>query len=808
MFVVGVVSFTLVAATAGWRINPARDVVRDLRTLRDAIDAVDAKQAGASLPDASFVESLLDRASQLPVHEAESEFLAGSYYFFLSQSKQAAGASRSGSDANTDDPFATRANAHLSRALMLTVPDRDLPPLLYRLGLTQHRQGQNRVHALNLVRQGLELGIDDPAPGYAFLIDSYLNMTPPDLTAALSASERQRETIGDGQIDALGQARCLHAEILVRLDRTADALRELEQIDPRVSDPVRARCRLLQARCSEREQLWPAAAQIWTELETLADHVPGGRQRVAYERGLALSRLEPANDAVIVPLWKQAIADGGDVAQAAGIRLGHRLIVGTNPDVDEALQTWTAALAPVRAPSDFKNSVIDSATTIELFDQACERLVAGREFSRARTLANLESRLTPPGVGEEKSARVSMKWGEDLSRQAEATPAAEAALVSEARSHFQDAADGFKQAALHRDAAARLELTWASATCYRRARDFTNAALVLEKLVALPQPVERRAEAHFALAEAYQAQSQTAPARAHFLKCIELNRPPYVYRALAKLAQAEIDAKNFDTAREILLQIVTRNGPDLERDLLETATFSLGKVLFDLGEADEGAVRYREAVRQFPDNPNVWKARERLADHHWDRAKQIAVPEVHLLPPERRPIAEALLLKRRAALQDAHDAYEALARDLQNRHRAEALPMELVVLWRNSLFNVGSVKIDMGEYADALQYCRSIQRLYKGKAESLFAARQVYFCWRQIAVMPGDRSAYQSLTLEVIQTALRDLDEIPPNLDEEVFLSGPTPFSRDQWRHVLRQWEADLQHVTLRANPRTFAPQD
>ena len=71
--------------------------------------------------------------------------------------------------------------------------------------------------------------------------------------------------------------------------------------------------------------------------------------------------------------------------------------------------------------------------------------------------------------------------------------------------------------------------------CYLSANDHASAAVMLEKFVKLTPQAERPARGHFALADAYQAQTQKAKVRAHYLKCIELNEPPYVFRALAKL---------------------------------------------------------------------------------------------------------------------------------------------------------------------------------------------------------------------------------------------------------------------------------
>lgn len=790
VFVLGLLSLALAAATAPARLNPARDFLRDLNHLRATL------ADGLDLPDeTSVIVPLLEKSGEYPRYEADCEFLVGSYYFTRAEADKA----------NPD--FATKASLHLSRAMNLTVRDGDLPTLLYRLGMIQYRQPNLRAQALNLIRQGLDLGADRPAAGYAFLMDAYLAMSPPNLTAALSASERHREYVNDWNADDLGLARYRHADILHKLDRHAEALRELELVETKVSAPLLAKVRFLQAICSEHEGLWFAAIGLWNELQDLAEHVPGGKGRVFYSRGLAQTHIEPVDDDMVVSLWAQAAAQNGDAAQAANIRLGHRLIVGNLFDAERAVKHWTAAFASVRVASDFKNPYIDVASTLSLFDEACDRLTHKQDFSRAHTLANLVTRITPAGVGEEKIGRVSMRWADHLASLAKAENVE--ATSSAARSRYQDAGDAFKQASLSRDAAGKVELFWLSARCYSAAKDDTNAAIVLEKFVALTTAADRRAEGHFALALAYQNQGQKGKSRDHFLKCIELNQPPFVYRALAKLADVEIESRKLDNAREILVQIITRNGPGLDREILEQSMYRLGKVLFDLGEPAEGAVRYREALAQFPNNPNCWAARQALADYACERAKQIAIPELQGLSPERRRLAEALWQNRTAYLEEAQEAYQSIANDLKARYEADKqLPMEQIVLWRNAVYAVGIVKRDLGNYGDALNYFRRFQLQYEKRPESLHAAKEILTCWQLLSGQPDEQAKYRETVITAVATALADLDKLPTDRDDINFHSGPIPFSREQWRDYLSRWQHALQHVTLRATTSGFAPRE
>ena len=69
---------------------------------------------------------------------------------------------------------------HLSQALSLGVSEDDLPTLYFRLGLTYYRQGRHPGQALTWVKQGLDLGAENPAAGYDFLVYVYLHLPQPN----------------------------------------------------------------------------------------------------------------------------------------------------------------------------------------------------------------------------------------------------------------------------------------------------------------------------------------------------------------------------------------------------------------------------------------------------------------------------------------------------------------------------------------------------------------------------------------------------------------------------------------------------
>lgn len=807
VFALGLMVLGIVAATAPLRVHPAREYLRDLRTLRAALSGERA------MPDCdTFIEPLIDNAEQFPRYQGEARFLAGSYFFARSE-------------AEPDQPrWRTRAIGLLTQAFQQGVSDQDLADLLYRLGTAQYREGEgqgDRVgEALTRISQGLDLGASEPARGYAFLVEAYLGQPQPNLAAALAANEKYLAFVNDRDPEALGKGHYLYAVVLAKLDRRAEALTQLEQVGSRVSPKLLARTRVLQATCSEDEGLWSRAVEHWTQALPLAVDIPGGRGRVLYSLALAHTRTDPPQVKEAQSLWRDAITFGGAEGQAAALRLGLSLLAGDAYRPQETLELWTAALKDVRTAAEFHNPYIDRPQMDELLDAASVLFLEKNDFSRAQQLSAIFARVAPAGVAEERIAAILSRWAADLAARATTD-----AQKLEARSRFQDAGDSFKQAALaaaSRDEKASLHLVRQGAECYLESGNRPAAIALFEQYVTRCQTLcpddERRAAAHFTLAELFTAQGEAAKARDHLLKCVELNRPPVHQRALARLAQDEIRAGKLDNARDILVQIINHKGPDLDPKILEESLYQLGQVLLDLGEHDEAVTRLAAAVQRFPDHPRALAVRDRLAEIAWQRAKSIAVgASGNSGAVERSPLLVAQKQKRIALLGEALESYEALDRDYRARMETRPLGMEELLLWRKALFTIGNIKIDLNRHGDAIGYFRHLQISYAGRHESLIAAHQIYTCWKVI-VRPGGANepasdpamiqSAQQIAGDAIRSALVDLEKIPRDRDDEAFHTGPNPFSREQWGQLMRRWQYELVNLPQRISPRDFAPQN
>jgi tetratricopeptide (TPR) repeat protein len=788
---VGALCLAVTAATADLRDDPSREFVFQLRTLRRQL-----RDENKLAQSQSLVEKLDAQAAKFPRFQGECAFLTGSYFFLRGEYDL------------RDLTLRANAQERLTQALALGVPDADVPTLYYRLGMTDYRRGQHQAQALAWIKQGLDMGADHPALGYAYLVDAHLKMAQPNLEAALAASMKYREYVDDRNLEALGKARYTHADILCRLDRRTEAIRELEAVDPRVAPELRAKVVLLQATCAEQEGQWTSALRYWSVLDGLVDHVPGGTGRVHYAIGNAELRVQPPDVAAAEANWRKAVAGTGEDAQAAALRLGQLLVSGERYEPEEAASFWKKALGSVRVPEDFKNSRISAPAAVALLEEANDRLVERGDFERSTTLNELIGRIAPHGVAEEKRAQTYSRWAKALVDQAEHDADHRKALESDAWLRYQNAGEDFEQAALSRCAKEKIELYWRSAECYLAGHDYVKAAMVLEKFVASAADDPRRAQGLFRLAETYQTLNRKPEARVRFHKCIELNLPPYDNLARQALAHLEISDGNRRGAREILDQILQHVDNDLPRKLYEEALFELANLLYDLGEYDEASYRLREAIRRFPNNPTVLAARDRLGEYYWDKkARKLLVENAAgaaggVVPP----LPEALRERYRENLAQALAIYRDLERDLKEQSAQRGLDPAEAMVRQKALFSIGCIRMALEEYEDAFEYFRVLQldlHQRKQHVPALYAAGNAYSCWKKMPEARNARSARFGEGIEIRKLAVEDLRSIPTDRDEDFFRD----WSREQWEGTLRSWEEEL-HVTLRVNPHGYAPQD
>jgi hypothetical protein len=93
------------------------------------------------------------------------------------------------------------------------------------------------------------------------------------------------------------------------------------------------------------------------------------------------------------------------------------------------------------------------------------------------------------------------------------------------------------------------------------------------------------------------------------------------------------------------------------------------------------------------------------------------------------------------------------------------------------------------------------QKLY---VASLYAARNAKECWKKLPEARDERGPRFSAAVAILRCAMQDFRSIPTDRDEEF----GNECGRERWEQYLRSWENELLHLTLRVDPRSYAPQN
>jgi hypothetical protein len=746
-----------------------RQVVRIRRAL--------AEPRGCPANVLAMAQQLLARTDQEPQRAGEAHFLLGSIYLRLADHCRAERVPQA----------RQKALFHLEQAEKRGVPEDDREKLAYRLGKALAQAGSVPARAAAYLARSVAVAADDPAEGYRLLVQAYLDQPAPDLEAAFNANLKLLALPTDDE-KILGPARLVGGEILLRQKKPAEALKMLASIGAGAPTPVRARGRLLQARCCQRLHLWDRAIPAWQEVLRGGSLPAAERGPILYALGLCHHNLEPPNDGAAAQVWEKATACGGDSGQAAALRLAELRLQaagadGTLTNPDGALAAYHRALDGIKDPAGYHNSLVDLARARRLAEWGCHVYLSNHHFERCLQLAELYRKLAPPGVAEDLEGQAAEAWARDL--QANGGKAQRGHM----RAQFLRAGASFERAAAVRPEAERPGVLWHSVRCYRGGGHYDRVAAVLEKFVACKVSDEQHGEGWFVLAEARLVLGQKSQARAAYYKAIEYPGP-FAYRAQYQLALAELTepAKTAAERQARLKQaedILDRNRDPkvavLAPDAHEKSLFLLADLLFRRRDYDLAAVRLQEAIELYPANRQIVQARDQLADCSRRQADQeieaLNNPEIQS-NPDQQPYHRR---RKNEFLERAARLYGELADDLDRRQSAGRLPPAEQVVLRKARFAVAECLFDQGDYREALRLARDLaERRYAGKVESLYAYQIIWRC----------ACASTPCRVEDARDALKNADAALRALPDAAFQG--TTGSRKEWQQWITSRAAQL----------------
>ena len=776
-FLIGLLAIVGVAGSTPWRLTPQeREFALLVSTLRLALEQ--GEPGDAVVGQAEMVNLRLHLARS---RSGEAQFLIGSAYYRQAQKKPAILAK---------DVW-PRAIEHLEEARARGVSDGDKSALQYRLGFSLYQQQMEVPRAVELMMLGVEKGAEQPLQGYQLLVQANLKRTPPSIDGALSASARVLDLTPESEIEAVALARLQHADLLLRKEMRADALKQLERIGPKASRSVRVKARLLQARCCEEDGLWNKAIAIWQELLADTTLVEGGRARVLYALGWCHQKLDPANGET-QRVWSEALKFGGPEGQAAGLHLGKlRLPLGGKQTI-QALADWNEALEKVKSPQDYHNPYVAKEQVIEWFQQAIRQFHDAQDPQKTQAVAELYRKLAPGGIADfglgEAAEALAKLLAEKLKIHLDNV------TLADVQAQYRRAGEAYEQAAKARPEAERPDSLWRSALCYISADESAQAQQIILQYVKLEPREPRLAEAWHTLGDLYRLERKKDNAHDAYLKCLQYPNTVFAYRSRYYLAVEEIEKSNYPQALDILKQNLVSGGlVDIERAWQEKSQFKMSILLMEMGKHGEAEIHLKEFLKLFPENQFALVAREQLGECYRclakvERREQDLAQEMikNDMPPDQQDELKDQVQRRNEVrlklLKAAIKAHQEVADEVKEIFvRTKQLSSHEQTLLRRARLGIGGCLLDDERFAEALEIFRDLQTNHRRTLEAWYASQ--FICYavykmplQEMAKLKADRITEQAK--ESVRQVVEDVKGLPA--DHEMF-RGPRAIQRDEW---------------------------
>jgi tetratricopeptide (TPR) repeat protein len=767
MFLIGLVALVLVAAAGPLVSKPSDNKLeRDLVTIRDALEK-------PGLPPADIVAL----AESAVLHISQQPDLAGTAHYLLGTIclRQVENGPQEHKREARD-----QASMHLELAALRGVPPEDRPRLTYLRGKVLYLTNGDVLRIIDLLNTSLPAGAADPAEGFAMLVQVHLRKAVPDLEAALAASARQIEfSEEEGQ---LAQARTQRGEILLRLDRRAEALKVLDQAADKAKPKERLKIRLMQAKAAMDQGLWGRAIPWWNELLTDPSSVPGGKGRIYYNLGLCcLNFDQPIHEKEAIAAWQEALLYGAEDAQAAALRLGELRLYSSNSK--SALEFFARALDKVSAPADFKNALIDVHKARELMEETCRIFNEQQDAESFEKAAELYKKLAPPGAADEKVAQAREGRGRDLLEKASAGGKDDGVLREQARTWLHDAAQAWEKAAESRTPVDRVDDLWHAVECYQLANNQVQAIAVLRKFVDLPATADKKAQAWFTLAEIQRGLKQVLDAQQSYKQCVAFDYPTFTAKALLNLADMALERHELKEAEDALVQVAYPTGGVADPASHEQALLKLANLLFQQCQFEKAAIQCKEFIKQCPSHASILSVREQLGECYRRLAVQAEATCTSAEPLSAEKKAY-YWRERQTYLELERDTYQQLSDDLELRAQAKELAPVEEALRRKALFMVADSWYDLPNWFDKALTCYTkLWESYRLQRDGLYACQRLYRC---LVFATNAKLSNVDLVREVTEAS------VEVNLQNMKTLEEAGAFGNDAER---AQWQDWLERV-------------
>lgn len=598
LFVLGVVA--LVGVWYGrpiWPDSPMRQLERDLQTARQQLSRADGEPELAIKVASRALGALQADDPQV----AEAAFLLGSAHFKAAEKADAASAVE----------HWNKARKHLEQGMSENLTESDILRLKFRLAKTYIALGTQIDKAITLLEEAVPKS-DNLAEGYSLLTQAYLRLPTPNVPKALEANGLLRSVPVISDADLV--AAMLHGgELLLRLNKTEEALKSLQNIPETAPPAVLVQARFLQAKCSQQEGKWGEAVGYYNAALTDSRVQVAAPAGAYYQLGLCYRQLGQPKDAIRA--WEQcrSLAQGSD-AQAANLVLGEVWLL--NGNYEGAMESLTLAVSKVKSPADWKNPLFNLQQVCEVFDKAGLRFREVGRFDLAMKLLDPYSRL-------KDSASLLVLRGDVIAASAKAKldQAIESSVPSpaelEARALFRQAGEVYSQVASQKKLkpSERSERLWVSAKHFLLAKEDQQAIQRLEEVAELDDSPARLGEVFYQLGELYRATNNLKKAEDRYKSSMGYDTK-FAFLSRYQVAMLLLGKGDYDEAEAALAHNIRYLKWDSDDAALSQSLFTLGNLLYQRRKYKQVIEYLERAIGKATLSPEMTRARYQLADSY------------------------------------------------------------------------------------------------------------------------------------------------------------------------------------------------
>ncbi|MCS6976323.1 MAG: tetratricopeptide repeat protein [Gemmatales bacterium] len=678
VFLLGLLAFAL--AVAWWFLaRPSAE-----RTLERAIVSAWSALRSGDLTEADrWYQFALEHADHLPNAETfagDLKMLRGT--LLCRQAQQAP-------DARKADLF-RQSLAVLTEAERIGVREDHEKMLRYQIAVASYHVGGDPAQAAKEIEAVLDALPSERVAGYKLLMDLHLEQKPPDLNAALRASERLLAQAG---LTDPNPIRLKRGQLLLQKGDVEEARIVLGRIPPSAPEYPTARHLMAWSHCEHGQ--WQAALDLWEPLLNGNHEIRSVLPQALFGMGacyLALNRIHEAQ-----AVWQRLEREFPRSPETRVAVFKLALLHAQAGHFADALSQFRIALENLTP--DWKGPYADAQQWREEIEALWSAWQQSGRFEQAAELAAISLRIAPPAEAQRRRGLSLREEGLRLLREAEReTGNKREELLASGRSRLSQSADCFVEAVRELNSEGDSgELLWLAADGYLQARQLEQAEAVLELGLRGVFAAARRADAQLALGETYLARGKRNLA-ARLLRQAAGQPGPHQAKARYLLALVLVDFGEYEEAEAHLKEVVALPALGPTADLQRLARFALVHVLFRR-EAYAEAADYLEKALNGESQPQMTATRYWLAEAH-RRAARI---EARSLEASDNPAAREFYRKlRQERLQKAVEQFDHVLADLDAARRRNILAVEELVRWRESRVGRAECLMLLGRYDEAL----------------------------------------------------------------------------------------------------------